>query len=54
LVGQGLERIKKDTDREFYMTANEAKQYGVVDQVLEVGTDLIKRKQRKQDGSRKS
>ncbi len=30
-TGQSMERIAKDTDRDFYMSAEEAKQYGVVD-----------------------
>jgi ATP-dependent Clp protease protease subunit len=34
-TGQDLERIKTDTDRDFWMTAGEAKEYGVVDVVLE-------------------
>jgi len=34
-TGQDLEKIKKDTDRDFWMTAGEAKDYGVVDVVLE-------------------
>jgi ATP-dependent Clp protease, protease subunit len=33
-TGQPLERIKHDTDRDFYMSANEAKEYGIVDEVL--------------------
>lgn len=33
-TGQPIERIAKDTDRDFYMTAQEAQQYGVVDEVL--------------------
>jgi ATP-dependent Clp protease protease subunit len=33
-TGQPLDRIAKDTDRDFYMTAEEAKQYGVVDDIL--------------------
>jgi ATP-dependent Clp protease protease subunit len=33
-TGQPLDRIAKDTDRDFYMTAEEARQYGVVDEVL--------------------
>jgi ATP-dependent Clp protease, protease subunit len=32
--GQPIERIAKDTDRDFYMTAEQAKQYGVVDDIL--------------------
>ena len=31
---QPIERIAKDTDRDFYMTASEAKEYGLVDDVL--------------------
>jgi ATP-dependent Clp protease protease subunit len=34
-TGQPIERIKKDTDRDFYMSAEQAKAYGVVDAVLE-------------------
>lgn len=33
-TGQDLERIAKDTDRDFYMNAEEAKNYGVVDDIL--------------------
>ncbi len=29
-----MEQIAKDTDRDFYMTAEEAKEYGVVDKIL--------------------
>jgi ATP-dependent Clp protease, protease subunit len=34
-TGQPLERIEKDTDRDNFMTAREAMEYGLVDQVLE-------------------
>ena len=34
-TGQPIERITRDTDRDFYMTAQEAKEYGLVDEVLE-------------------
>jgi len=33
-TGQPMERIAHDTDRDFYMTAQEAKDYGVVDDIL--------------------
>jgi ATP-dependent Clp protease protease subunit len=33
-TGQPLERIKKDTERLFFMTPEEAKDYGLIDQVL--------------------
>jgi ATP-dependent Clp protease protease subunit len=34
-TGQELDKIVLDTDRDFWMTADEAKEYGVVDTVLE-------------------
>jgi len=33
--GQPLERIEKDTDRDYFMSAYEAAEYGLVDKVLE-------------------
>ena len=33
-TNQPLDRIEKDTDRDFYMTADEAKTYGLVDDVI--------------------
>ncbi len=33
-TGQALEKIRKDTDRDFYMTAKEAKEYGIIDEVI--------------------
>lgn len=33
-TGQPPERIARDTDRDFYMTAEEAKEYGIVDAVI--------------------
>ncbi len=34
-TGKPLSMIEKDTDRDFYMTAQQAKQYGIVDNVIE-------------------
>jgi ATP-dependent Clp protease protease subunit len=34
-TGQSLERIEKDTDRDKFMSAREALEYGIVDSVLE-------------------
>lgn len=34
LTGQPLERIEKDTDRDFFMDAPEAKEYGIIDEVI--------------------
>ena len=33
-TGQTMERIKADTDRDVYMTADEAKDYGLIDEIL--------------------
>src|SRR5579864_8733005 len=33
-TGQSLERIQRDTDRDFYMSATEAVEYGIIDEVL--------------------
>jgi ATP-dependent Clp protease, protease subunit len=33
-TNQPVERIAKDTDRDFFMTAEQAKEYGIVDQVI--------------------
>ncbi|MDD5566408.1 MAG: ATP-dependent Clp endopeptidase proteolytic subunit ClpP [Candidatus Omnitrophica bacterium] len=33
-TGQSLEKIQKDTDRDYFMSSVEAKQYGLVDEVI--------------------
>ncbi|UWU47611.1 Clp protease [Limnospira platensis C1] len=33
--GQTLEKIEKDTDRDYFMSAAEAHEYGLIDQVIE-------------------
>ncbi len=33
-TGQKLEKIEKDVERDYYMTADEAKKYGIVDKVF--------------------
>ena len=33
-TAQPLERVEKDTDRDFYLSAEEAKQYGLIDEVI--------------------
>ena len=33
-TGQKLKKIEEDTDRDFYMTPEEAKKYGVVDKII--------------------
>jgi ATP-dependent Clp protease, protease subunit len=37
-TGQPEERIRRDTDRDFVMTAAEAKEYGIIDEVIESRT----------------
>ncbi len=33
-TGQPLERVAKDTDRDFFMSAEEAKEYGLIDKIF--------------------
>ena len=33
-TGQPIERVHRDTDRDFIMTADEAKEYGIIDEVI--------------------
>ena len=34
-TGQPLEKIEKDTDRDYFMSAEEAKEYGIIDKILD-------------------
>jgi len=34
-TGQNVRKIKKDTDRDYFMSAEEAKKYGIIDKVLD-------------------
>ncbi len=38
--GQPVEKIQKDTDRDFFMSSAEAKEYGLVDEVITSMNDL--------------
>jgi ATP-dependent Clp protease protease subunit len=33
-TNQPLERIQADTDRDFFMTGHQAKEYGIIDEVV--------------------
>ena len=33
-TGKALEQVEKDTDRDFYMDAEEAKKYGIIDEII--------------------
>lgn len=37
-TGQPLEKVEKDTDRDFYLSAEEAKDYGLIDEVIKTKT----------------
>lgn len=39
-TGKTLEKVNEDTDRDYFMTADEAKDYGLIDTVLEHLSDL--------------
>jgi ATP-dependent Clp protease protease subunit len=41
-TGQTPEKLAQDTDRMFYMTPEEAKEYGIIDRVLESAKELPK------------
>jgi ATP-dependent Clp protease protease subunit len=33
-TGKSLDKLKADTDRDFFMSAQEAKDYGLIDEVI--------------------
>lgn len=41
-TGQPVEKIEKDSDRDFYMSSGEALEYGIIDQVIEKRSSLSK------------
>jgi len=41
-TGQSIEKIEKDTDRDFFMSAEEARVYGLIDKVYEFGAPAKK------------
>ena len=43
-TGQPLERIEEDTDRNFFMAPDEAKEYGLIDKVYEFNREEKKKK----------
>jgi ATP-dependent Clp protease protease subunit len=34
-TGQSFEKIQEDVERDFFMTAKEAKEYGIVDEIMQ-------------------
>jgi len=46
-TGQPIEKIREDTDRDYFMTAEEAKEYGIIDKIIttrEMQDQLTKKK----------
>ena len=43
-TGQPLDVIEKDTERDNYMTAEEAKKYGLIDEIMTNINDIVKEK----------
>jgi ATP-dependent Clp protease protease subunit len=39
-TGQKLEKVEKDTDRDFWMSADEAKDYGLISSVISARSEL--------------
>lgn len=42
-TGQPMEVIEKDTDRDFFLTAEEAVNYGLIDRIVRAGEGVVKR-----------
>ena len=49
-TGQPLDRIGRDTDRDFFMTAEQAKEYGIVDDVIASHAPLLRAASAAADG----
>lgn len=39
-TGRGVESVEKDSDRDFWMTSSEAKEYGLVDRIIKTRAEL--------------
>ena len=42
--GKSIEEVQKDTDRDYFMSADEAKKYGILDEVIEPTSKQSKKK----------
>jgi ATP-dependent Clp protease protease subunit len=47
-TGQTLEKVTHDTDRDFYLSADQAKEYGLIDEVLSKPSDEKEEKAKKE------
>lgn len=50
-TGQPLQQIEKDTDRNFFMDAEEAKKYGIIDEILKAKTGSSQNSSKPKDNS---
>jgi ATP-dependent Clp protease protease subunit len=41
--GQSMERIEKDTERDYFMTAQEALEYGIIDKIMTKRESALKK-----------
>ena len=39
-TGQPIEKIAKDTDRDFFMSPEEAKKYGIIDEIITIRKEI--------------
>jgi ATP-dependent Clp protease protease subunit len=46
-AGQSIERVEKDTDRDYFMGAGEAKAYGIIDEVMTLNRKIASKEDRK-------
>jgi ATP-dependent Clp protease, protease subunit len=46
-TGQPIDRVHKDSDRDFFMSAMQAKEYGLIDHVIEKHADQVKATEQK-------
>jgi ATP-dependent Clp protease, protease subunit len=46
-TGQSVERIAKDTDRNFWMSSDEAKEYGIIDDIMKTRIHALKKEEKK-------
>src|SRR6185295_4468244 len=46
-TGQTIERVEKDTDRDYFMGATEAKAYGIIDEMMTLNRKAANREERK-------
>ena len=42
-TGQKFEKVAKDTERDFYMTSQESKEYGLIDEVIKSREEAVKK-----------